>query len=120
MGNRAVISFSTTDKSQAVYVHWNGGEASILGFLNACIDLKLKPTMANFHKVAQAFIGSSAYLETVGRSDRDNGDNGWYIINKKWEVVERRYNNPARAEWDLVKTKEITEHCKTHFGEVAA
>jgi len=35
MGNRAVITQSTADSAPAIYLHWNGGRASIDGFLQA-------------------------------------------------------------------------------------
>jgi len=40
MGNRAVITTAPYSTSNVgIYVHWNGGRASVEGFLKACREL---------------------------------------------------------------------------------
>jgi hypothetical protein len=39
MGNRALLTFSTEPTAPAIYLHWNGGRASVLGFLKAARQL---------------------------------------------------------------------------------
>ena len=39
MGNRALITLSTQRAAPAIYLHWNGGRASVLGFLKAARQL---------------------------------------------------------------------------------
>jgi len=111
MGNRAVVSFGTTPSAKAVYLHWNGGRASVEGFLRACALLHLPPTAESLYEVAKGFLGSSCYLETVGTSDRDNYDNGWYVLEwGEWRVKERKFNRLSE-EIDEEKTRAITIEC---------
>ena len=42
MGNRAVITASKLkDSGLGIYLHWNGGRASVLGFLKAARQLEI-------------------------------------------------------------------------------
>ena len=43
MGNRAVISFSTSPAAPSIYLHWNGGRASVEGFLAGCLEAGYAP-----------------------------------------------------------------------------
>jgi len=106
MGNRAVVAFQGSGPgSQCVYVHWNGGRASIQAFLNVAKKVGAK-TMQDFFKVTQAYLGSSAYLEKFASADKDNWDNGTYIINREWEIVDRMYKR-GPDENSEIKTKVI-------------
>lgn len=96
MGNRAVIA--TRKKDIGIYLHWNGGRDSVQAFLTFC---KIK----GFRCPENDCYGW-AYLTTivgnyfgVGLSlgvnkyeclDRDNYDNGVYII-ENWEIVDREF-----------------------------
>jgi hypothetical protein len=96
MGNRAVIT--TEDKQLGVYVHWNGGRASIEAFLLYC---KLKGYRcpendcygwARLCQVIGNFFGGelSVGIDKYDRLDTDNGDNGVYII-KDWQIVGKEF-----------------------------
>lgn len=124
MGNRAVITFTTNPRATAVYVHWNGGLASVQGFLQAARNLGLaeRSTLAGktelLHEVCASYIGSSAYLEPrFGHTDLANGDNGTYLIDPdSLDIVQRLHINDSCVsrhgeEVDELKTKAIALAC---------
>lgn len=107
MGNRAVIT--TERKDLGVYLHWNGGRDSVEAFLKYC-ELKgyrcpesdtygwarLCQVIGNFFGGTNS-VGISRYEE----SDRDNFDNGVYIISN-WKIIGREfYEGPEQREYDL-------------------
>jgi len=109
MGNRAVIT--TPDKKIGVYLHWNGGRDSIEAFLKYC-ELKgyRYPETdcygwARLCQVIGNFFGGelSIGIDEYSRLDKDNGDNGVYVI-EKWQIVDRLFIEwPEQKEYDLVK-----------------
>ena len=116
MGNRAVIT--TKDKKIGVYLHWNGGRDSVEAFLKYC-ELKGYRTpesdcygWARLCQVIGNFFGGSTSIgiDTYDRLDKDNGDNGVYVI-EDWKIVDRLFINwPEQNEYDLVKMlKSINE-----------
>ena len=96
MGNRAVIT--TEDKRVGVYLHWNGGRDSVEAFLKYCKLKGYRPPdkdcygWARLCQVISNFFGGtcSIGIDSYDCLDRDNGDNGVYII-KDWEIVGREY-----------------------------
>lgn len=111
MGNRAVI---TTRKEWerggiGVYLHWNGGRDSVEGFLKYC-EMKgyREPDKdcygwARLCQVIGNFFGgsNSVGIDRLWYLDKDNGDNGVYIL-EGWEIVDRYYLNGAeQQEYDL-------------------
>lgn len=116
MGNRAVIT--TPEKKIGLYLHWNGGRASIEGFLGACKEMGFRdPAYDNYGwarlaEVCCAFMGNNGLCVGLDRYDvldRQNGDNGVYIISG-WEIVGREFA-PSKEEEDPEKTKAIRERC---------
>lgn len=120
MGNRAVITQSTDDNAPCIYLHWNGGRASVEGFLSAARDLGLAGSgqrhidaladliTRRFFKVSPMAV--HVYREPYGRTDRDNGDNGVYVIDENFEIVERRYLRDSFCEEvDAEKTAGIRD-----------
>ncbi len=114
MGNRAVITLAPFSESNVgIYVHWNGGRASIEGFLQAARDLQYRDpandpayALARLTQAIGVFFGGS---ESIGIGlvrdlDTDNGDNGTYVIGEDWEIVERVYADEAHDEIDPEKT----------------
>lgn len=96
MGNRAVIT--TEDRRIGIYLHWNGGRDSVNAFLAYC-NLKgyRCPELDNYgwarlcQVIGNFFPGdSSVGIDEYRRLDRDNYDNGVYII-KDWKVIGRVY-----------------------------
>lgn len=117
MGNRAVITTAPFNSSNVgIYVHWNGGRASIEGFLKACRDLQYgDPSLDDSYAMARltqaigTFFGCSGSLGigVVSQLDADNGDNGTYVIGEGWEIVERLHADTQYDEVDLAKTDAI-------------
>lgn len=117
MGNRAVIAFegSTADSSPALYLHWNGGRASVIGFLNACRDLgyhNILPVQERRDAVARLiqawFKKGSVYVGPFGSLDQNNMDNGVYVVGPKFDIVGRKFA-PREEEVDADKTAKIYE-----------
>jgi hypothetical protein len=122
MGNRAVITFDQTNNAPCIYLHWNGGRASVEGFLEAARNLGLRRAeRGQEHQVldnlaglvARHFfggeVGLTVYRETYGRADKDNGDNGVYLLNRDLTIGGRLFAR-AYEEVNPTKTREISEH----------
>ena len=126
MGNRAVVSFGTSPKSPALYFHWNGGRASIVGFMAACRELECH-SIDDIEFALRPWFGRiTLYRETVESADKNNGDNGWYILSSDLEIATRRYA-PRSEEHDADKTQAIKAeiiasnlgHCRYSFAREA-
>jgi len=134
MGNRAVITFTNHATSPCIYLHWNGGRASVEGFLKAAQQLELLPNKFNHESefldkfaemIAERFfdckVGMTVCREKYGTADTDNWDNGVYVIDQKLEIIGRIYRRNSE-ETDFAKSESI---CKsivewTSEQEVAA
>lgn len=117
MGNRAVITTAPFDeKNVGIYVHWNGGKASIEGFLRAAKELGYRSpgydkaySFAGLTGLIWSFLGTDGYsigVDVCGNLDCDNGDNGVYLIGPEWEIVGRKFYDWAE-EVDAQKTANI-------------
>lgn len=123
MGNRAVITFSTETNAPCIYLHLNGGRASVEAFLAACRDLSIRggeslrdqrhAINAMASRIGPAFFGKdpgyNIYVETFGETDADNGDNGAYIIDCALNIVGRKYVGGYGEEINREKTAAIYE-----------
>jgi hypothetical protein len=97
MGNRAVIQI--VGCQAGLYLHWNGGEASVLGFLQAARELGLAGSdpqylTARLAQIIGNWFGGclSLGVDHVDRLDCDNHDNGVYLIDvRTLEISRRRY-----------------------------
>lgn len=100
MGNRAVITTHNPDRyhSIGIYLHWNGGVESVLAFLEAARQFKIRGPINDdsycFARLAQMignFFGgtTSIGINTLNRLDVDNGDNGCYEINDDFQIITR-------------------------------
>lgn len=121
MGNRAVISFSTNPTAPSIYLHWNGGRASIQGFLAGCIESGYAATgdqaqdMDQIERRLRPFFARngeclSIYRQPVGRADTDNGDNGWYILDQSTLAITGRLHKREAEEINADKTADIREY----------
>lgn len=109
MGNRAVIAFTRASaKSKCIYLHWNGGRASVEGFLRAARELRLNhfdrrwglvdeeraitqlATMIGRHFFGND-PGFTVYIEDFKSADKDNHDNGLYWISEDFYIVGRKF-----------------------------
>jgi hypothetical protein len=122
MGNRAVITFSTYTNAPAIYLHWNGGRASVEGFLSAARQLGLRhaPTaqaqtdaldqlaemLARYY--FRCNVGMTVYRLHYAGSDRDNGDNGTYLLGQDLTILARLHHNRGE-EINREKTAAIIE-----------
>ena len=96
MGNRAVIT--TKEKKMGIYLHWNGGRDSVEAFLKYCeLQGYRAPSedcygWAYLCQVIGNYFGDglSLGIDLYERLDRDNWDNGVYIIDG-WEIVDREF-----------------------------
>lgn len=105
MGNRAVIT--TPERKLALYLHWNGGRDSVRAFLAYCKAEGFRDPAEDDYgwaclaQVCRNFFSPDAGdndlngerglyvgLSTYQDADRDNGDNGVYII-EGWKIVGR-------------------------------
>ena len=100
MGNRAVITTMKEWKTDGigVYLHWNGGRDSVEAFVEYC---RLKGYRApdsdcygwaRLCQVIGNFFGgtTSVGIDRLRFLDRDNGDNGVYLLDG-WDIVDRLY-----------------------------
>jgi hypothetical protein len=113
MGNRAVITTNENrpnNEKLGVYVHWNGGRDSVQGFLTYCKIAGFRNPIHDEYGwarltqvIANMFGGGlSVGVDTLNRLDCNNGDNGMYIFNEDWEIVDRMYFDGAEQnEYDL-------------------
>lgn len=102
MGNRAVITTRENFESNTglgVYLHWNGGRDSVQGFLEYCRLRSFRTPenddygWARLCQVIGNFFGAdglSVGIDEIGRLDKDNGDNGTYLI-EGWRIVGREF-----------------------------
>jgi hypothetical protein len=121
MGNRAVISFSTSPTAPSIYLHWNGGRASIEGFLAGCLEAGYRTTgdqeqdMDQIERFLRPFFARngecmSIYRQPVSRADTDNWDNGWYILDKSSLEITGRLHRRSAEEINPAKTTDIRDY----------
>lgn len=118
MGNRAVIT--TERKDLGVYLHWNGGRDSVEAFLKYC-ELKgyASPERdtygwARLCQVIGNYFGgtNSVGISRYEESDRDNFDNGVYII-ENWKIIGREFNRGSeQIEYDLNDMLKNIDSCQ--------
>lgn len=120
MGNRAVITFTNHATSPCIYLHWNGGRASVEGFLKAAKTLGITPDKFNHESefldafaqlIAERFfngkVGMTIYREKYGTAHTDNWDNGVYVIDNALEITGRIFMR-GTEEINQEKTEEIS------------
>jgi len=101
MGNRAVITLKTHkadySKQVGIYVHWNGGRASIEGFLKYCELQGFRAPSADncgwarLTQVIANYFGGDGLcvgVDVCKHLDCNNYDNGVYFI-ENWQIVGR-------------------------------
>lgn len=122
MGNRAVITFSTANNAPSIYLHWNGGRASVEGFLTAARELGLRhaPTpqaqadaLDNIAEMLARYffrcnVGMNVYRLHFAGADRDNGDNGTYVLDQDLQIFARLHHKRGE-EINREKTAAIVE-----------
>ena len=111
MGNRAVLKFIDEQDQPSIYLHWNGGRASVQAFLNVAKEMSFRADsygVARMCQIVGNFFGGNLSLGCSKEAiNRANGDNGIYLI-KDFEIVDRE-NFDGDEEIDEEKTKSITD-----------
>lgn len=122
MGNRAVIAASSNPKAPSIYLHWNGGTASVEGFFQAARLLGMRwlgdDIGADFDRLAELIarhffnghVGFTVYRQELGKADTSNHDNGTYVIDRGFRVIHRYGAGCQNVEVDPEKTADIIEH----------
>lgn len=129
MGNRAVITTVKEWQNDGigVYLHWNGGRDSVEAFLTYC---KMKGYRepdkdcygwARLCQVIGNFFGgtTSVGIDKLWFLDKDNGDNGVYLL-EGWDIAERFYHEgPEQQEYsmqEMLKAIDEAQPVKEQFG----
>ena len=127
MGNRADLQFGKNpNNSLGIYLHWNGGRASVQGFLNAVNQIPEYRGQSKDYKTARLIQliglffsgGYSVGVDIANNLDRDNWDNGTYIIdedkeNKELAIIDRLFiKSYFKEEINQEKTDQICEFLK--------
>lgn len=117
MGNRALITLSTQRAAPALYLHWNGGRASVLGFLKAARQLEItadndEELMQQLGRmIARRFFGvelDALHVYSCAYGEGMSSDNGVYLINRELEIVDRLQAPPV-DEINAEKTRLICD-----------
>ena len=109
MGNRAILKFIDERDQPSIYLHWNGGRASVQAFLNVAKAMELRADsygVARMCQIVGNFFGGNLSLGCSNNLG-DYSDNGIYLI-KDFEIVGRE-NFDGEEEIDEEKTKTMTD-----------
>lgn len=114
MGNRAVIQMQGEDTG--IYLHWNGGRDTVQPLLSVAKEYGLRGDSYGMARLAQMmgnFFGGTLSLGVgpIDQLDRDNYDNGTYVIDNKFNIVDRLYfDGQEQSHWDH---EEMKAHIKS-------
>lgn len=124
MGNRAVIKIE--GEATGIYLHWNGGVESVLGFLKAAKDLGVRDPkgdpsycLARLTQIIGNFFGGTLSVG-IGVADRmDNSDNGTFVIGSGFQIVRRKIVKERITPSDTALTyDDLTEAQQTYMQGV--
>lgn len=116
MGNRAVIT--TPNNKIGIYVHWNGGIESVLGFCNAAKALGVRaPTndpeyfLSRLTQVIANFFGGTTSVGIGLVNKLDSSDNGVWVVHDFNDIRQgsRVFSTEQLATDDLEKCNAICE-----------
>ena len=108
MGNRATLKFQDETNQPNIYLHWNGGRASVQAFLNVAKAMELRADSYGVARMCQIignFFGGNLSLGCSNNLE-DYSDNGIYLI-KDFEIVGRE-KFKGEEEINEKKTKSMT------------
>lgn len=100
MGNRAVIQMRGQDAG--IYLHNNGGYDTIAPLLHVAKHYGIRGDDYGIARLAQIMGNFFGGILNIGIStgenlDRDNGDNGTYVIDNQFNIVDRLfYDGPEQ------------------------
>jgi hypothetical protein len=104
MGNRAVIQMQ--GQNVGIYLHNNGGYDTIKPLLDVAKEYGIRGDDYGIARLAQImgnFFGGTLNIGVASQDvlDTNNGDNGTYVIDSKFNIIERLfYDGPEQAHWD--------------------
>jgi hypothetical protein len=115
MGNRAVIVMESEydepiENCVAIYLHWNGGRDSVESFLETAKHFNLRGGDYGIARLVQIICNFMKGTLSVGvglykYQDTNNWDNGVYVIDNEFNIVDRLYKKSSEQnEYD---TKEF-------------
>lgn len=116
MGNRAIIT--NTDKTLAVYLHWNGGMDSVRGFVEYCRLKEYRSDDYGWARLCQVignFFGGTTSVGILPYTTDESmcsygSDNGVYVVDMhKWEIVDRVYPWSGFEEQESYLLEEMLE-----------
>lgn len=100
MGNRAVIQMQGQDVG--IYLHNNGGYDTIAPLLHVAKEYGIRGDdygMARLTQMMGNFFGGilNIGIATEDVLDMDNGDNGTYVIDEQFNIIDRLfYDGPEQ------------------------
>jgi hypothetical protein len=124
MGNRVVITFDKkpTRQSLGIYLRWNGGPESVLAFLEAANEFRVRRGMtlisllASFRSLeiileAQPSIG----VDKLSKLDCDNGHNGVLRVSRAGaegavEIHQSKRGKLGTDNWAVLDLAKLKEH----------
>lgn len=103
MSNSGIIMFED-NKELGLYLHWNGGRDSVEAFLKYCkLTKKTGGFQCGMLSLAQVIKNWSIELgNIIVNPFNHNSDNGIYIVDKKWNIIDRKkFNGIEQNEYNL-------------------
>ena len=120
MGNRAVIQMQGVDTG--IYLHWNGGADTVEPLLEVAREYGLRGDDYGIARLTQMmgnlFGGTlSIGVENVEKLDTNNGDNGTYVIDKNFRIVERLHfrGDSEQRVYDFQEMKKAIREVNDQF-----
>jgi hypothetical protein len=119
MGNRAVIQMQ--GQETGIYLHWNGGLDTVQPLLDVAKEYGIRGDDYGIARLAQIFGNTfdgtlGIGVSTIDRLDRDNYDNGTYVINSQFNIVERLFKrNPEQQNHDYNTMKNLIKAANDQF-----
>ena len=116
MGNRAVIQMQGQDVG--IYLHNNGGYDTIKPLLDVAKTYGIRGDDYGIARLAQMlgnFFGGTLSLgvSTLDKLDRDNGDNGTYVVDSQFNIVDRLFKRSPEQDGHPYKEM-VREFCKAN------
>lgn len=109
MGNRAVIRID--GESAGIYLHYNGGLDTIKPLLDVAREYGIRGDDYGIARLAQMlgnFFGGtlSIGVSQLDELDQDNSDNGTYVVDSNFNIIERLYFSGEEQDyWDYDEMK---------------
>ena len=122
MSNSGIIVFED-NRELGLYLHWNGGRDSVEAFLKYCeLTKKTGGFQYGMLSLSQVIKNWSVTLgDIIMNPFNHDTDNGIYIIDKKWNIIDRRkFNGIEQNEYDLeefLKELDESQPAKYQLGE---